>query len=181
MREPPYWFSERSRALRRGAPIYAEIVGFGQSNDGYHMTAPRPDGSEAARAIHMAVQQAGVSPNAIGYVNAHATGTVLGDRAESCAIRRAFGPHGATVPVSGRKRVVRTALGVSGAIEVAIAALAMSNDFLPGTTNFQRADAACPINVLQPGGAHEQIEYALSTSFGFGGANAAVLLRRADA
>jgi 3-oxoacyl-[acyl-carrier-protein] synthase II len=172
---------ERSHALRRGAAIYAEIVGFGQSNDGYHMTAPRPDGSEAARAICIAMQQAGVSPSAIGYVNAHATGTVLGDRAESCAIRRALGPHGATVPVSGTKGLYGHALGASGAIEVAIAALAMTNDFLPGTANFQNADTTCPINVLQPGGAREQVEYALSTSFGFGGANAALVLRRADA
>jgi 3-oxoacyl-[acyl-carrier-protein] synthase II len=171
---------ERSRAMRRGTPIYAEIVGFGQSNDGYHMTAPRPDGSEAARAICIALRQAGVSPAAVGYVNAHATGTVLGDRAESCALRRALGPHGASVPVSGTKGLHGHALGASGAIEVAITVLAMTNGFLPGTANFERADATCPINVLQPHGVHEHVEYALSTSFGFGGANAALVLRRAD-
>jgi 3-oxoacyl-[acyl-carrier-protein] synthase II len=170
---------ERERAVRRGATMYAELLGFGQSADAYHMTAPRPDGSEAARAIGAAVQRAGISVSAIEYVNAHATGTPLGDRAESCALRRALGPSGATVPVSGTKGLHGHALGASGAMEVAITAMALTHGYLPGTTNCDRPDASCPINVLAPPGTCRSIEYALSTSFGFGGANAALVLRRA--
>lgn len=171
---------ERDAALRRGARVYGELAGYGQSNDGYHMTAPRPDGSEAARAICLAVRQANISVREIGYVNAHATGTVLGDAAEACALRRALGPHGGCVPVSGTKGLHGHALGATGAIEAAITLLALRAGYLPGTANLVQADDDCRLNLLPPEGRWEVIEYALSTSFGFGGANAALLFRRVD-
>lgn len=172
---------ERDAALRRGARIYAEVLGYGQSNDGYHMTAPRPDGHEAARAIRTALQRARIRSEDIGYVNAHATGTPLGDEAEARALRLALGTSGERVPVSGTKGLYGHALGASGAIEIAITALAMQRGFLPGTLNLQAPDVGCPVTVIPPAGMCRRVEYALSTSFGFGGANAALALGQANA
>jgi 3-oxoacyl-[acyl-carrier-protein] synthase II len=169
---------EHEAALRRGARVYGELVGYGQSNDGYHMTAPRPDGSEAARAVCLAVRQAGISVRDVGYVNAHATGTVLGDAAEACALHRALGPRGESVPVSGTKGLHGHALGATGAIEAAITLLALYRGYLPGTANLARPDDGCRLSLMPPKGRAEEVEYALSTSFGFGGANAALLFRR---
>lgn len=171
---------ERDAALRRGARIYAEIVGYGQSNDAYHMTAPRPDGSEAARAISVALCDAGVAPTDVGYVNAHATGTPLGDTAEGHALHRALGSGVAAVRVSSTKGLYGHALGASGAIEGAITALALHHGYLPGTANLQQPDALCPLNLLDPAGLDLNVSTALSTSFGFGGVNAALVLKRHD-
>lgn len=170
---------ERQSALHRGARVYAEIIGYGQSNDAYHMTAPRPDGSDAARAIRQALAEGHVSPDELGYVNAHATGTPLGDAAETRALHCALGPSATTVPVSGTKGLHGHALGASGAIEICIMTLALREGFLPGTTNLRCQDAECHLNLLGPDGADADISCALSTSFGFGGANAAIVLRRA--
>jgi 3-oxoacyl-[acyl-carrier-protein] synthase II len=171
---------ELGHALRRNARIYAELLGYGQSNDAYHMTAPRPDGSESARAILLALQGASVDPCEVEYVNAHATGTPLGDRAESRAIRGALGPVAERVPVSGTKGLYGHALGASGAIEVAITALALSCGYLPGTQNLQHVDEGCPLAVLPPDGKSASVGCALTTSFGFGGANAALVLAHPD-
>jgi 3-oxoacyl-[acyl-carrier-protein] synthase II len=171
---------ERDAAVRRGASIYAEVLGYGQSNDGYHMTAPRPDGHEAARAIRTALHRACLRSEDIGYVNAHATGTPLGDEAEARALRLALGTWGEHVPVSGTKGLYGHALGASGAIEIAITALAMQREFLPGTSNLESRDAGCGVNVIAPAGMCRHVKYALSTSFGFGGANAALVLGQPD-
>lgn len=171
---------ERNRALRRDVPIYAELLGYGQSNDAYHMTVPRPDGSESARAIRMALQSASVDPVDIEYVNAHATGTPLGDVAESRAIQCALGAHTAGIPVSGTKGLYGHALGASGAIEVAITALALHCGYLPGTRNLDQIDPECRLAVLPPAGRSASVGCALTTSFGFGGANAALVLARPD-
>lgn len=167
---------ERDVALRRGARIYAELLGYGHSNDAFHMTAPRPGGVDAARAVTAALRQAGVPPCGIGYVNAHATGTPLGDAAEACALRRALGDAAETVPVSGTKGLYGHPLGASGAIELAIVALALYHGCLPGTANLRTPDLACRLNVLPPGGRSEHVSHALTTSFGFGGTNAALVL-----
>jgi 3-oxoacyl-[acyl-carrier-protein] synthase II len=171
---------ERNHALRRNVPIYAELLGYGQSNDAYHMTVPRPEGSESARAIRLAMQSASIDACDIEYVNAHATGTPLGDRAESRAIRCALGPGGEYVPVSGTKGLYGHALGASGAIEVAITALALHCGYLPGTLNLNRIDSECSLAVLPPGGRTASVGCALTTSFGFGGANAALVLAQPD-
>jgi 3-oxoacyl-[acyl-carrier-protein] synthase II len=167
---------ERQRAITRGVRIYAEILGYAQTNDAYHMTAPRPDGADAARAIVLALADAGTDPQEIEYVNAHATGTPLGDAAESRAVGRALGAHGELVPVSGTRGVYGHPLGASGAIEVAISALALFHGVLPGTTNLHSQDPACPVNVIAPQPRESLIARALTTSFGFGGVNAALVL-----
>jgi 3-oxoacyl-[acyl-carrier-protein] synthase II len=168
---------ERSLALRRGARIYAELLGFGQTNDAYHMTAPRPDGSEAGRAVSLALKDGKVPGLHVDYVNAHATGTSLGDVAEGRALHNALGSSARTVPVSGTKGLYGHALGASGAIEASISTLALSRGFLPGTANLNEPDADCELNLLRSG-RDASLEYALTTSFGFGGTNSALLLRR---
>jgi len=171
---------EREAALRRGARIYAEVLGYAHTNDAYHMTAPRPDGSEAARAVCLALHGACLAPRDIGYVNAHATGTPLGDAAEALALRTALGPDAEHVPVSGTKALYGHALGASGAIEAAILAIGLDRGFFPGTLNCDTPDPNLPIQVVGKAGLARRVNYALSTSFGFGGTNAALVIGRAD-
>ena len=170
---------ERETARRRGARIVAEIVGFGASNDAYHMTTPRPDGRDAARAIGLALADADLAPERIGYVNAHGSSTPLNETAEAHAIRRAFGAAADRIPVSGTKGLYGHALGASGAIEAAITAMALDREVLPGTCNLEVPDPAIELTLLstaRPG----RVEAAVSTSFGFGGMNAALVLARHD-
>ncbi|HEX8918107.1 MAG TPA: beta-ketoacyl-[acyl-carrier-protein] synthase family protein [Chloroflexota bacterium] len=171
---------ERDAALRRGARVYAEILGYAHTNDAYHMTAPRPDGSEAARAVCGSLRSAGLEPEQIGYVNAHATGTPLGDAAEVMALRGSLGAHASCVPVSGTKALYGHALGASGAIEAAIVALGLNRGFFPGTYNCDCQDSVPPIRILGKEGLYRKIGFALTTSFGFGGANAALIFGRGD-
>jgi 3-oxoacyl-[acyl-carrier-protein] synthase II len=164
---------ELERARRREAPIYAEVVGYGSTNDAYHMVAPRPDGSEAARAIALALAEAGVAPAEVGYVNAHATATPLGDAAEALAIRRVLG---SVVPVSGTKGLYGHPLGASGAIEAAITALALESGWLPPTHNL--VESECDLALIGAGGVARGVETAVTNAFGFGGINASLVLRR---
>jgi 3-oxoacyl-[acyl-carrier-protein] synthase II len=170
---------ERSRAIARGAKIYGEVVGFGMSNDAYHMTAPRPDGSQAARSMRRALEDAGVSAGEIGYVNAHGSSTPLNDSTETVAIKQVFGERAYSIPVSGTKGYYGHALGASGAIEAAICGLAMSRDWLPPTVNLANADEACDLDYIKRVGRASCPEMVLSNSFGFGGINAALVFRRA--
>lgn len=169
---------EHDRAVARGARIYAEILGFGQTNDAHHMTAPRPDGSQAARAMRLALADAHVAPGEIGYVNAHASSTPLNDPTETLAIKQVLGDHAAQVPVSGTKGYYGHALGASGAIEAAICALALERAWLPPTVNLDVADAACDLPHVTGAGADRGVEHLVSNSFGFGGINAALVMRR---
>ncbi len=169
---------ERSRAVARGARIYGEILGFGMSNDAYHMTAPRPDGSQAARSIRGALADAGVQPNEIGYVNAHGSSTPLNDSTETLALKRVFGDDVYRVQVSGTKGYYGHALGASGAIEAAICALAMTNNWLPPTINLSTPDDGCDLDYIPHSGRTACPELLLSNSFGFGGINAALVMRR---
>lgn len=169
---------ERGAALRRGAPILAELLGFGASNDAYHMTAPRPDGRDAARAITTALEDAGVGAGDIGYINAHGSSTMLNEVAEARAFHAALGPEAASIPVSGTKGMYGHALGASGAVEAAITALALHHGLLPGTCNLVQPDPEIELNVLADA-RPARIDAALSTSFGFGGMNAALVLGRA--
>ncbi len=169
---------EYERAQARGAKIYAEIAGYGTTNDAHHMTAPRPDGSQAARSMQLALDDAHVSPNEIGYVNAHGSSTPLNDSTETAAIKKVLGDHAYNIPVSGTKGYYGHALGASGAIETAICALALEHEWLPPTVNLQVADEACDLNFLPGSGRSERVEHILTNSFGFGGINAALVLRR---
>ena len=171
---------ERTRALARGAPVYAEICGFGTTNDAHHMTAPRPDGVQAARAIRLALTEAHVTPTSVGYVNAHGSATPLNDPTETLAVRQVFGEHAARIAVSGTKGYYGHALGASGAFEAAICALASRHRWLPPTVNLDDPDPACDLTYLRGDGVTADPEYLLSNSFGFGGINAALVFRRAD-
>ena len=169
---------EYERAKARGAPIYGEVVGYGITNDAHHMTAPRPDGSQAARAMRLALQDANVSADEIGYVNTHGSSTPLNDSTETMAIKQVLGDRAYRTPMSGTKGYYGHALGASGAIEAAICALAMEREWLPPTVNLQVADKACDLNFLPGTGRKERVEHMLTNSFGFGGINAALVLRR---
>jgi 3-oxoacyl-[acyl-carrier-protein] synthase II len=169
---------EYERAKSRGARIYAEIAGFGSTNDAHHMTAPRPDGSQAARSMRLALDDAHVSPSEIGYINTHGSSTPLNDSTETLAIKTVFGDQAYAMPLSGTKGYYGHALGASGAIETAICALAMENEWLPPTVNLSVADDDCDLNFLPGTGKTARVEHMLSNSFGFGGINAALVLRR---
>ena len=171
---------ERERAVARGARIYGEICGYGMSNDAYHMTAPRPDGSQAARSMRRALDDAGVAAGEIGYVNAHGSSTPLNDSTETLAIKQVFGDRAVHLPVSGTKGYYGHALGASGAIEAAICALAMERDWLPPTVNLEAPDPACDLDHQPSAGREATPEYIQSNSFGFGGINAALVMRRGD-
>jgi 3-oxoacyl-[acyl-carrier-protein] synthase II len=169
---------EYDRAVARGAKIYAEIAGYGTTNDAHHMTAPRPDGSQAARAMRLALADANVTGDEIDYVNAHGSSTPLNDTTETAAIKQVLGDRAYRIPISGTKGYYGHALGASGAIETAICALAMEQEWLPPTVNLQVADKACDLNFLPGTGRKERVEHILTNSFGFGGINAALVLRR---
>jgi len=169
---------EYERAKARGARIYGEIAGYGITNDAHHMTAPRPDGSQAARAMRLALEDADVSADEIGYVNTHGSSTPLNDTTETMAIKQVLGDRAYRVPMSGTKGYYGHALGASGAIETAICALALEQEWLPPTVNLQVADKACDLNFLPKTGRNERVEHLLTNSFGFGGINAALVLRR---
>ena len=171
---------ERGRALARGAPVFAEVLGAAVTNDAFHMTAPRPDGAKAARCITLALADARVAPHEVDYVNAHGSSTPLNDSTETLALKRAFGAHARRLAVSGTKGYYGHPLGASGAIEAAITALALARGWLPPTLNLVRPDPACDLDYLPAGAAGRHAEVAVSNSFGFGGINAAVVLRRAS-
>jgi 3-oxoacyl-[acyl-carrier-protein] synthase II len=172
---------ERSRALARGAPVYAELCGFGLTNDAHHMTAPRPDGRQAARAMRNALGEAHVTPGEVGYINAHGSSTPLNDPTETSAIKQVFGDLAYRVALSGTKGYYGHALGASGAIEAAICALASRRGWLPPTVNLETPDPACDLPQVTGNGRDGRPEVLLSNSFGFGGINAALVFRRADA
>lgn len=171
---------EYDRAVARGAKIYAEVAGFGFTNDAYHMTAPRPDGSQAARSMRLALKDANVSPHEVQYVNAHGSSTPLNDPTETKAIKDVFGESAYSLQLSGTKGYYGHALGASGAIETAISALAIEREWLPPTVNLSVADEACDLNFLPGTGRDQRVEHILTNSFGFGGINAALVLRRVN-
>jgi 3-oxoacyl-[acyl-carrier-protein] synthase II len=169
---------EHDRAVARGAPMYAEVCGFGLTNDAYHMTAPRPDGSQAARCMRNALAEAGVKPHEIGYINAHGSSTPLNDPTETASIKQVFGDHAYRVAFSGTKGYYGHALGASGAIEAAICALASRRSWVPPTVNLHSPDPACDLTHVAADGLELAPDYLLSNSFGFGGINAALVFRK---
>ena len=171
---------EYDRAIARGAKIYAEIAGFGFTNDAYHMTAPRPDGAQAARSMRLAMRDANVTPHEVQYVNAHGSSTPLNDPTETRAIKDVFGDDAYSLTLSGTKGYYGHSLGASGAIETAISALAIEREWLPPTVNLSVADEACDLNFLPGTGVDQRVEHVLTNSFGFGGINAALVLRRVN-
>jgi 3-oxoacyl-[acyl-carrier-protein] synthase II len=171
---------EYERAKSRGAHIYAEVAGYAFGNDAHHMTAPRPDGTQAARTMRAALRDAHVDPHEIGYINAHGSSTPLNDPTETRAIRMVFGDHAGTVPVSSTKAYYGHALGASGAMEAAICALSLERDWLPPTLNLDAPGEGCDLDYIPGTGREARVDYILSNSFGFGGINAALVLQRSD-
>ena len=169
----------RDRAEARGAHLYAELAGYALTNDAYHMSAPKPDGSQAARAIRLALEDADVLPSEVQYVNAHGSSTPLNDSTETLAIKRVFGPHATRLALSGTKGYYGHALGASGAIEAMICVLGMSRGWLPPTVNLEKPDPDCNLNYLRNGGLYGHPECVISNSFGFGGVNAVLVLKHA--
>ena len=171
---------EWDRAHARGAKVYAELCGYGTTNDAHHMTAPRPDGAQAARSMRLALDDAHLTPGEIGYINAHGSSTPLNDPSETLAIKSVFGEHARRVAVSGTKGYYGHALGASGAFEAAICALSLGDEWLPPTVNHEAPDPACDLDYVPRAGRAARVEHVISNSFGFGGINAALVFRRAS-
>jgi 3-oxoacyl-[acyl-carrier-protein] synthase II len=168
-------------AQRRGARIYAEIVGYGMSSDAYHITAPSEDGDGPYRVMLAALKSAGIQPTDIDYINAHGTSTPHGDKVETIAIKRAFGDYARNVAVSSTKSMTGHLLGAAGGLEAGIALLAVHHQLAPPTINLDCADPECDLDYVPNKARPMRIEYALSNSFGFGGTNAALVFKRFEA
>ncbi len=166
-----------AHALRRDATIYAEIAGFATTNDAFHMTAPQPQGRDAARAMRLAIRDAALTIDEIEAINAHGSSTVLNDRTETLAIKEVLGQRARRVPVSGTKGLHAHALGASGAMEAAIAALSVSEGFLPPTANLDHPDPECDLDYVPRVGRSGAVRTMISNSFGFGGTNACLVLK----
>jgi len=172
---------EYEQARRRGAPIYAEIAGFGMSGDAHHMTLPAETGEGAQRCMDRALEDAGMNPDQIDYVNAHGTSTQAGDRAELRAVRGSFGDHARRLPVSSTKSMTGHLLGAAGGIEAVFTLLAMRDGVLPPTINLETPDEDLDMDLVPNVARDQPIRAALSNSFGFGGTNGTVIFRALDA
>ena len=169
---------ELGHAVRRGAPIVAEVVGYGMSGDAYHITQPSEGGDGAGRAMQNALADAKVLPDQVSYINAHGTSTPFGDKIETEAIKRLFGEHAAKLPVSSTKSMTGHLLGGAGGLEAGFTALAIRDQMMPPTINYEKPDPDCDLDYIPNHARAGAIEYALSNSFGFGGTNAALLFKR---
>jgi len=169
---------ELEHAKARGANIIAEIVGYGCTNDAYHMTAPAPEGEGGARCMRMAINDAGIRPEDIQYINAHGTSTEYNDKFETAAIKSVFGEHARKLAVSSTKSMTGHLLGAAGAIEAIITALSIKEGFLPPTINYKTPDPECDLDYVPNEGRNADINYAISNSFGFGGHNATIVLKK---
>jgi 3-oxoacyl-[acyl-carrier-protein] synthase II len=167
---------ELEHARNRGARIYAEVLGYSLNNDAFHMTSPLPSGEASIRAMRDALQDAALAPEQIDYINAHASSTQLNDSTETAAIKQVFGEHAKRFPVSGTKAYTGHPLGATGAIEAAICALALDQNWVPPTLNRENPDPACDLDVVPHHGRDADLSYVLSNSFGFGGINSCVIL-----
>ncbi len=167
-------------ARRRGASIYAELVGYGATADAYHITAPSEDGEGAARCMRLALEEAHIAPSEVGYINAHATSTSA-DAVETMAVKRAFGDAARRIPISSTKSMTGHLLGAAGGIEAVFTVLAMTKGVLPPTINLEQPDPACDLDYIPNVARQSRVDVALSNSFGFGGTNACLLFRRHEA
>ena len=165
-------------AKKRGAPILAEIVGYGMSGDAYHITLPSEDGNGGYRVMEIALKSANVSPDQVSYINAHGTSTLPNDRLETMAIKRLFGDDAAGIPVSSTKSMLGHLLGAAGAVEAGISVLALQDQVIPPTINYENPDPDCDLDYVPNESRDARLDYVLSNSFGFGGTNAALLFKR---
>jgi 3-oxoacyl-[acyl-carrier-protein] synthase II len=165
-------------ARRRGAPIYAELVGYGMSADAFHITAPSEDGDGGMRVMASALDDAGIRPDQVDYINAHGTSTPYNDKLETLAIRRLFGEHAQRLAISSTKSMTGHLLGAAGGLEAGITALAIKHQIAPPTINYETPEPECDLDYVPNTERPMRIEYALSNSFGFGGTNGALLFRK---
>jgi len=165
-------------AKRRGAPVYAELVGYGMTADAYHITAPSEDGDGGMRVMQMAIRGAGITPDKVDYINAHGTSTPYNDKLETLAIKRLFGEHAYKIAISSTKSMTGHLLGAAGGVEAAISALAIRHQLIPPTINYETPDPECDLDYVPNQKRSAKIDYALSNSFGFGGTNGALLFKR---
>ena len=169
---------EYEHAVNRGTKIYCEVAGYGANCDAHHITAPLEDGSMAAKCMQMAMNDAGVLPENIDYINAHGTSTPLNDKGETKAVKLAFGEHANHVMMSSTKSMTGHLLGASGAVEGIITALSVQNDFMPATIGYQVPDENCDLDIVANEGRNMSVNYAMSNSLGFGGHNATVIFKK---
>lgn len=169
---------DADHALGRGAPILAEIIGYGAASDAFHLTKPSPDGEGATRALKMALKKAGISPADVDYINAHGTATILNDRVETHVIKRVFNGHAKRVPVSASKSMLGHLLGASGSIGAAICVLAIKHGVVPPTINFSSPDPECDLDYVPNEARKVAVKTAVSNSFGFGGHNSVLIFRQ---
>ncbi len=169
---------EMELALARGARIYAEVIGFGASGDAYHMAAPAPEGEGAVRCMRAAIKDAGINPEDVQYINAHGTSTDLNDKYETQAIKTVFGDHAYKLGVSSTKSITGHLLGAAGGVEGAYTSLAIHNQIMPGTMNYEFPDPDCDLDYVPNSPRSARIDIALSNSFGFGGTNGTLVFRK---
>ncbi len=165
-------------AQKRGAKIYGEIVGYGSTCDAYHITMPDQEGEGAKRAMEQAVEEAGIAKERVSYINAHGTSTPPNDKFETMAIKKAFGDHAYKMPVSSTKSMIGHLLGAAGAVEAIICTLSINNSFVPATIGLKTKDPECDLDYVPNAGREQDVDYALSNSFGFGGHNATLLFAK---
>jgi len=165
-------------ARRRGARIYAEVVGYGMTADAHHMTAPDPDGDGATRAMTHALTDGGLAPESVGYINAHGTSTPYNDKTETLAIKRVFGEHARKLAISSTKSMIGHLLGAAGGVEAIVTVLTLHHGILPPTINYEVPDPECDLDYVPNTARRAQVEVALSNGFGFGGTNATLAFRR---
>jgi 3-oxoacyl-[acyl-carrier-protein] synthase II len=171
---------ERERALQRGAKIYAEVVGYAANGDAHHMTAPAPEGEGAARCMRLALKDAGLAPTDVDYINAHGTSTEYNDANETMAIKRVFGEQAAKLAVSSTKSMTGHLLGAAGAVEGVFSALTLHHGLIPPTINYDNPDPQCDLDYVPNEARKADLKVVLSNSFGFGGTNACVIMRRVE-
>ena len=171
---------ELERARARGAKIYAELAGYGMSSDAFHITQPSENGDGAVRVMTNAIKDAGVQPQDVHYINAHGTSTHYNDKLETMAIKKVFGDSAYAIPVSSTKSMMGHLLGAAGGVEAGIIALALHDQIVPPTANYEKPDPDCDLDYVPEGARRRPMGYALSNSFGFGGTNAALLMKRYD-
>ena len=170
---------ELEHAKKRGATIYAEVIGYGMSGDAHHMTDPDPDG--AARCMSKALKDAGIDPTEIDYINAHGTSTPVGDKSETTAIKKTFGEHAYKLAVSSTKSMTGHLLGAAGGVEAIITTLTIREGIIPPTINLDNQDPECDLDYVPNQPRKAEVRTAISNSFGFGGHNATIVLRKYEA
>jgi 3-oxoacyl-[acyl-carrier-protein] synthase II len=175
------YLEERELAISRGATIYAEVAGYGLSGDAYHISAPDVDGAGAIRSMRMALDDSGIEPHEVDYVNAHGTSTPAGDAAETQAVKDCFGAHARELVFGSTKSMIGHLLGAAGGVETAVAALAAYHDIVPPTINQTNPDPECDLDSAPNESRKMTVRAALNNSFGFGGTNATLVLRKHEA